>query len=313
MRVDAGPIVTLRSTLLANNGAGFNCGAPTASTPYTSNGNNLSSDNSCSPFLINSPGDDPHNASAPLGPLADNGGNTFTRALLPVSLAVDADSNAGCPNIDQRGTARPYDVNGDAVAVCDIGAYETITTTLTNMLSLTKTGSGTGSVSTAGSTINCGPTCTFQSHSYPTGTVVSLSASPESGSTFTGWSGGGCSTIPTCTLVMNSTQAVTADFAPSGYAAQVLQDSPLAYWRLGEASGSAALLDGSGNAHHSTYVGGVTLGGPGALADANSSATFDGLGYAQITSTALDVTGTGLMLETWFTAQAASNRNDGLI
>ena len=212
MRVDAGPMVTLRSTLLANNGAGFNCGAPTASTPYTSNGNNLSSDNSCSPFFINSPGDDPHNASAPLGPLADNGGNTFTRALLPGSLAVDAGSNAGCPNIDHRGTARPYDGNGDAVAVCDIGAYETITTTLTNMLSVTKTGSGTGSVSTADSTINCGPTCTFQSHSYPTGTVVTLSASPESGSTFTGWSGGGCSGAGTCIVSVTTATSIVATF-----------------------------------------------------------------------------------------------------
>ena len=53
-----------------------------------------------------------------LGPLADNGGTTFTRALQPGSPAIDAASTPDCPAIDQRGVLRPQ---GQA---CDIGSYE---------------------------------------------------------------------------------------------------------------------------------------------------------------------------------------------
>jgi hypothetical protein len=51
-----------------------------------------------------------------LGPLQDNGGDTFTHALLSGSPAIDAGDNNGCPTTDQRGYLR--DTN------CDIGAYE---------------------------------------------------------------------------------------------------------------------------------------------------------------------------------------------
>jgi hypothetical protein len=57
----------------------------------------------------------------------------------------------------------------------------------------------------------------------------------------------------------------------------VLADQPLAYWRLDELSGSVA-KDSSGNHNDATYVGGVMLGAPGALAgDADTAATFDGI------------------------------------
>lgn len=52
-----------------------------------------------------------------LGLLADNGGHTFTHALLPGSPAINAGDNATCPATDQRGVAR-------ADLSCDIGAYE---------------------------------------------------------------------------------------------------------------------------------------------------------------------------------------------
>jgi hypothetical protein len=63
--------------------------------------------------------------------------------------------------------------------------------------------------------------------------------------------------------------------ATLSYAATVLSDQPVAYWRLGETSGTTA-VDSSGHVN-GTYAGAVTLGQPGALGtDTNTSALFNG-------------------------------------
>jgi hypothetical protein len=55
-----------------------------------------------------------------LGPLQDNGGPTFTMALLNGSPAIDAGDNTGASDWDQRGPGYPRIVN----AIIDIGAFE---------------------------------------------------------------------------------------------------------------------------------------------------------------------------------------------
>ncbi len=63
---------------------------------------------------------------------------------------------------------------------------------------------------------------------------------------------------------------------PSLYTGVVLQDGPIAYWRLGESAGTTA-FDASGHGFTGTYFNGVLLGQPGALAeDADTAARFDG-------------------------------------
>jgi len=61
-----------------------------------------------------------------LGPLAENGGFTLTHALLDGSPAIDAGNPdpTTCPATDQRGVTRPFDGDGDGLALCDMGAYE---------------------------------------------------------------------------------------------------------------------------------------------------------------------------------------------
>jgi hypothetical protein len=87
----------------------------------TSFGHNLiGATNGAAGFTM--PGDLAGSLDQPLdpkvGPLADNGGPTWTMALLPGSPAIDAGTPLGAPAADQRGIARPQ---GPGV---DIGAFE---------------------------------------------------------------------------------------------------------------------------------------------------------------------------------------------
>lgn len=74
-------------------------------------------------------------------------------------------------------------------------------------LTVTLAGNGGGTVS--GSGIACPGTCT---HVYTTGTSVTLTAAPASGSSFAGWSGDCVGSSPVCVLQMNGTKQVSADF-----------------------------------------------------------------------------------------------------
>lgn len=108
--------VQIRNVLLDNNlrlsdSQVENCAGPGM---LISNGNNMENGNSCGFSL---PGDFP-NTDPLLGLLQDNGGSTYTQALLGGSPAIDAGSSTGCPATDQRGIVRPVGVT------CDIGAYE---------------------------------------------------------------------------------------------------------------------------------------------------------------------------------------------
>jgi hypothetical protein len=84
---------------------------------------------------------------------------------------------------------------------------KTIPTPLDYSLTLNKTGSGTGTVT--GTEINCGTTC---SGSYPRGTVIELTADPDTGSSFAGWSGGRCEGTAPCRVVLDAATTVTARF-----------------------------------------------------------------------------------------------------
>jgi len=83
----------------------------------------------------------------------------------------------------------------------------------TNTLTVTKSGTGSGTVTSNPSGINCGSTC---SASYICGTSVTLTATAASGSTFAGWSGGGCSGTGSCNVTVDNDKTVTATFNLAG-------------------------------------------------------------------------------------------------
>ncbi len=111
----------------ASNSAQVDCGyLSTTSQSFYSQGFNL-----VGPGCSSNGTGDQTTADPGLGPLQNNGGNTFTRALLPGSPAIDKGNPNGCKDssgnlltTDQRGQSRAVDGNNDAVIRCDIGAYE---------------------------------------------------------------------------------------------------------------------------------------------------------------------------------------------
>jgi hypothetical protein len=76
-------------------------------------------------------------------------------------------------------------------------------------LAVVRAGNGTGTVTSSPSGINCGSTCNA---SFLQGTVVTLTATPASGSLFAGWSGA-CTGTGSCQVTMNSGQTITATFS----------------------------------------------------------------------------------------------------
>ena len=81
-------------------------------------------------------------------------------------------------------------------------------------LAITKAGTGSGTVTSLPSGINCGSAC---SYAYNENTVVTLTAIPNTSSIFTGWSGGGCTGTGTCVVTMDTEKTVTATFTPKTY------------------------------------------------------------------------------------------------
>ncbi len=91
--------------------------------------------------------------------------------------------------------------------------------------------------------------------------------------------------------------------AASNYAKAVLAKKPVAYWRLGEAAGPAA-LDSTANGHRGTYHGTPAFHERGAIkGDANTAITLDGkrsyIEMANHKDFSQPTSGKGLTLEVW--------------
>ena len=132
-------------------------------------------------------------------------------------------------------------------------------------LTVWQDGSGSGRVTSSPAGIDCGLDC---SETYASGTVVTLVAAADAGSTFAGWSG--CDTVSdmTCTVTTSEERWVGATFTGSHF--------PLTVWQDGSGSGrvtsSPAGID-CGLDCSETYASGtvVTL-----VAAADAGSTFAG-------------------------------------
>ena len=120
---DPGSSVSVRGSIFDESNP-----ACTAADPITNSGFNIEKGTSCGFGSANGSisGTDPN-----VQDLDDNGGPTLTGDLLSSSPAVDKIPPASCANVDgapvdtdQRGAPRGFDEDGDAIAECDMGAYE---------------------------------------------------------------------------------------------------------------------------------------------------------------------------------------------
>jgi hypothetical protein len=95
------------------------------------------------------------------------------------------------------------------IGTADVTVTATFNTGSGLTLAVTKAGTGSGTVTSSPAGISCGSTC---SANFASGTQVTLTANPDDGSTFAGWSGGGCSGTGTCVVTVSAAVTVTATF-----------------------------------------------------------------------------------------------------
>ena len=129
-------------------------------------------------------------------------GTTVSLSATPTTGATFTGWSGACTGTG--GCAVVLDANKSATATFALSAPTTYA------LSVSKSGTGTGTVTSNTGGINCGSTC---SGSYTTGTSVTLTAAPATGSTFTGWSGA-CTGTGSCVVSMTAARSVNGHLRP---------------------------------------------------------------------------------------------------
>ena len=116
-----------------------------------------------------------------------------------------------------------YDNAGNESGPSNEGQFTiSSSTSATSLLTIRKSGSGSGTITSNPTGVNCGATCTA---TFPQGNPITVSAVANGNSVFTGWSGGGCSgTNSSCTVTLwnGGGKTVTATFESSQTATSVL-------------------------------------------------------------------------------------------
>ena len=159
-----------------------------------------------------------HNTSAGgqlRGTVACDTGTTLVRLPLPVvvgagdSTTLGGFNPTGCAGtpvlaITNQAQTAPNPTSSTA------RSYQVSTAASGSVtLSVSKGGSGAGTVTSVPAGISCGTDC---SESYAPDSTVTLTAVPSAGSVFSGWSGACAGSAATCVVTMSAARSVTASF-----------------------------------------------------------------------------------------------------
>jgi hypothetical protein len=153
-------------------------------------------------------GDDAQGATNyPLVQIVNNStGHVFYAATSNFSTMSIAPGQAGTASFQ---VASGTETGASSLYVIANGiASQAVAVNIVNGTALTVSVTGSGTVASSPSGINCPSTC---SAGFAGGTPVTLTATPASGWIFSGW-GGACSGSAGCTVTMNSPQSVSATF-----------------------------------------------------------------------------------------------------
>lgn len=218
--------VTLSGVIVGDTTGGVNCDGFNPGLEITDSRYNVSDDDSCAFGNVGSLNNATLALNPQLAPIWDpsdpyNGyyydfyPASDAIGVIPQGTTVGSGANAWtCSNPstqdDQVGTARPQ----PAGTRCDAGAIESIYQRYP--ITVTKTGTGGGTVVSNPAGINCGSGANCSADFM--GDYTDLTATPDATSTFVGWTG--CDEILTngdCRVYATNAGAITAEFAIAEY------------------------------------------------------------------------------------------------
>ncbi|NJD91076.1 MAG: YncE family protein, partial [Geobacter sp.] len=178
------------------------------------------------------------------------------------SLLTDCSTGVDVGNVTSYLDNTPPLINDQKYyyRVCAVDAFTAVSAGVTasatpsatlNSLTVIKSGTGSGKVSSIAGNLDCGVVC---ANNYPTGSVVTLTAAPAAGSYFNGWSGAcaGTSSL-TCKVTMTAAANITADFITTPPASvptwsKVLHSSGVDIaWAVRETADGGAVIAGEKN------------------------------------------------------------------
>lgn len=161
---------------------------------------------------------------------AGSGSGTVTSDPAGINCGADCTENyspgtlvtlTAVPAVGSYFTGWSGDCSGTGACLVTMDDPRSVTATfMTYALTVSRTGTGTGTVTSDPLGIDCGADCT---ETYPKDTIVTLTAAPSPTATFTGWAGA-CSGVGTCVVTMDASKSVTAEFTLITYALNVTKD-----------------------------------------------------------------------------------------
>ncbi|SJM92816.1 DUF1566 domain-containing protein [Crenothrix polyspora] len=165
-----------------------------AGAPKSCNDNNTCTTDQCNPATgscayVNNTVSCTDNNNCTTGDVCSNG-------VCKPGTTLSCDDNNPC-------TAESCDAISGCVHTPVVGACSGL------VLTVSKSGSGTGKIISNPAGLNCGATCSFD---FAAGTFVTLTATADANSIFSGWSDPACVGTAPCTITIAQAKSVTATF-----------------------------------------------------------------------------------------------------